>query len=109
MTGIYMWLALGTRASAPSRARVKGCLPRPPPPLIFAPGPSARGFPRRGPRATICWAQVARELCENKQPVAVPGSLAPEVAMSDAFLDERSDCRQCRPAYRRLRTHAAGY
>jgi len=37
MTGIYMWLALGTRASAPSRARVKGCLPRPPPPLIFAP------------------------------------------------------------------------
>jgi hypothetical protein len=33
------------------------------------------GFPRTGLGATACWAQVARELCENTLPVAVVAGL----------------------------------
>jgi hypothetical protein len=42
----------------------------------FDPLPMPQGPPRTCLRATIRWAQVARELCENMLPIALPLSFA---------------------------------
>jgi hypothetical protein len=43
--------------------------------------PMPQGPPRTCLRATICWAQVARELCENTLPIALAVSFAGERAI----------------------------